>query len=85
MLLPQINFIKFWYKVGIVVILPRLVHYFLHLFNEIMNNISKYFDESSKKGYLSRESNPEEERKKVWDGISKFNNANDTIDDKVFQ
>ena len=49
-----------------------------------MNNIS-YFDQFSEKGDLSGESNPEEERKKVWDGISKFNNANDTTDDKVFQ
>ena len=29
-----------------------------------MNNISKYFDKSSKKRGLSGESNPEEERKK---------------------
>ena len=49
-----------------------------------MNNIS-YFDQFSETGDLSGESNPEEERKKVWDGISKFNNANDTTDDKVFQ
>ena len=28
-----------------------------------MNNISKYFDESSKKRHISGESNPEKERK----------------------
>ena len=78
-------FIKFWYKVGIIVILPWLVHYFLHLYNEVMNNISKYFDKSSKKRDLSGESNPKKERKKVREGSSKSSNANDTIDDEVFQ
>ena len=62
-LLPQISFIKFYYKVGIIV-LTWLVHYFLHLYSKVMNNISKYFDKSSKKRGLSGESNPEEERKK---------------------
>ena len=38
-----------------------------------MNNISKYFDKSSKKIDLSRESNPEEERNKVREGSSKSN------------
>ena len=50
-----------------------------------MNNISKYFDKSSKKKDLSGESNPEEERKKVWERSSKTNNADDTIDEEVFQ
>ena len=50
-----------------------------------MNNISKYFDKSPKKPDLSGESNPEEERKKVREGSSKTKNADDTIDDEVFQ
>ena len=50
-----------------------------------MNNVSKYFDKSSKRRDLSGESNPESERKKVREGSSKSNNANDTIDDEVFQ
>ena len=50
-----------------------------------MNNISKYFDKSSKKRDLSGESNPKKERKKVREGSSKCSNANDTIDDEVFQ
>ena len=50
-----------------------------------MNNISKYFDKSSNKRDLSGESNPEEKRKEVRKGSSKSNNANDTIDDEVFQ
>ena len=54
-----------------------------------MNNISKYFDKSSKKIDLSRESNPEEERNKVREGSSKSNDkwydVNDTIDDEVCQ
>ena len=50
-----------------------------------MNNISKYFDKSSKRRDLSGESNPEAERKKVREGSSKSNNADDTIDDEVFQ
>ena len=48
-----------------------------------MNNISKYFNKSSKKRDFSGESNPEEERKKVREGSSKSNNPNDTIDDEV--
>ena len=50
-----------------------------------MNNISKYLDKSSKKRDLNEESNPEEERKKVRERSSKSSNANDTIDDEVFQ
>ena len=50
-----------------------------------MNNISKYFDKSSKKRDLSGQSNPKKERKKVREGSSKSSNANDTIDDEVFQ
>ena len=50
-----------------------------------MNNISKYFDKYSNKRDLSGESNPQEERKKVREGSSKTNNADDTIDDEVFQ
>ena len=37
-----------------------------------MNNILKYFGQSSKKRDLSGESNPEEERKKVREGSSKM-------------
>ena len=37
-----------------------------------MNNISKYFDKSSKKRDLSGQSVPEEERKKVREGSSKL-------------
>ena len=50
-----------------------------------MNNISKYFDKSSKKRDLSGESNSEEKRKKFREGSSKTNNADDNIDDEVFQ
>ena len=47
--------------------------------------MSKYFDKSSKKRDLSGESNPEEEAEKVRGGSSKTSNADDTIDDEVFQ
>ena len=50
-----------------------------------MNNFSKYFDKSSKKRDLSGELNPEEERKKVREESSKTKNADDTIDNEVFQ
>ena len=50
-----------------------------------MNNISKHFHKSSKRRDLSGESNPEAERKKVREGSSKSSNADDTIDDEVFQ
>ena len=49
-----------------------------------MNNISKYFDKSSKKRDLGGESNPEEERKKARERSSKIHNADDTIDGKYF-
>ena len=76
-LLPQINLKKFWCKVGVIVC--------LHIYNEILNKISKYFEKSSKERDLSGESNPEGERKKVRKGSSKTNNADETIDDEVFQ
>ena len=50
-----------------------------------MNNMSKYFDKSWIERDLSGESNPEEEAKKVRGGSSKTSNADDTIDDEVFQ
>ena len=71
----------FWYKVGIIVILSWLFHYY----NEIMKIISKYFNKSLKKRDLRGEPNPEEERKKVREGSSKTINADETIHDKVLQ
>ena len=50
-----------------------------------MNKVSEYFDKSANKRNLRGESNPEEERKKVTEGSSKTNNADDSIDDDVFQ
>ena len=58
---------------------------FSHLYNEIMNNILKYFDKSWKKRDRSGESNSRRGKEKVREGSSKSNNANDTIDDEVFQ
>ena len=50
-----------------------------------MNKVSEYFDKSANKRNLRGESNPKEERKKVTEGSSKTNNADDSIDDDVFQ
>ena len=58
---------------------------FSHLYNEIMNNILKYFDKSWKKRDRSGESNSRRGKEKVREGSSKSNNLNDTIDDEVFQ
>ena len=58
---------------------------FSHLYNEIMNNILKYFDKSWKKRDRSGESNSRRGKEKVREGSSKSNNANDTIDNEVFQ
>ena len=58
---------------------------FSHLYNEVMNNILKYFDKSWKKRDRSGESNSRRGKEKVREGSSKSNNLNDTIDDEVFQ
>ena len=49
-----------------------------------MNNIF-CFNKFSKKRDLRRESNPGEEMEKVREGSSKTINADETIDDEVFQ
>ena len=58
------------------------------IFTFIQQNYEYYFKvfrQTSKKRDLSGESNPEEERKKVREGSSETNKADDTIDDEVFQ
>ena len=47
-----------------------------------MNNISKYFDKSSKKRDLSGDSN-QKKKEKRWEGGSKTNTTDDSVDDVV--